>query len=238
MLALKKLYYEKYSKKSYSLSNIDVVINYIFKKIKKGTYIDVGCNHPIKYNTTYLLYKRGWSGINIDADKTSIKLFNEYRKNDYNICNIVSDKSEIKKFYFYHDRSTVNTLSERLVNSRSTKPKKIIEAKSVTLNEIIESSPLKDKKINLLTIDVEGHELHVLKNFNFSKYKIDLIVVELLDKNIEVVEICKQTIHKAMESDIYKLLTKNHYKLVNWIHSDLIFARNDCCDNISKEISK
>ena len=36
MLALKKLYYEKYAKKSYSLSNIDVVIDYIFKGIKKG----------------------------------------------------------------------------------------------------------------------------------------------------------------------------------------------------------
>ena len=39
MLALKKLYYEKYAKKSYSLSNIDVVIDYIFKGIKKGIYM-------------------------------------------------------------------------------------------------------------------------------------------------------------------------------------------------------
>ena len=97
MLALKKLYYEKYAKKSYSLSNIDVVIDYIFKGIKKGIYIDIGCNHPIKHNNTYLLHKRGWRGINVDSDKTSIKLFNRYRKNDHNIRNIVSDNTDLKK---------------------------------------------------------------------------------------------------------------------------------------------
>ena len=32
---LKKIYYEKYSKKSYSLSNVDLVIERIFKKKKK-----------------------------------------------------------------------------------------------------------------------------------------------------------------------------------------------------------
>ena len=227
MLALKKLYYEKYAKKSYSLSNIDVVIDYIFKGIKKGIYIDIGCNHPIKHNNTYLLHKRGWRGINVDSDKTSIKLFNRYRKNDHNIRNIVSDNTDLKKLYFYHDRSAINTLSKELVDKRLIKPKKIIEEKSTTLNKIIENSPFKDKKINLLTIDVEGHEYNILKNFNFSNYKIDLIVVEFLEKKLDIVEIFKQSLDAVIKSNIYNLLTKNDYKLVNWIHSDLIFVRND-----------
>tara|TARA_B100000700_G_C14856261_1_gene766399 strand:- start:112 stop:807 length:696 start_codon:yes stop_codon:yes gene_type:complete len=227
MLTLKKLYYEKYSKKSYSLSNIDVVIDYMFKDIKKGIYIDIGCNHPIKYNNTYLLHKRGWCGINVDADKTSIKLFKEYRKNDHNIRSIVSNNTDIKKLYYYHDRSAINTLSKELVDKRSTKPQKIIEEKSITLNMIIENSPFKDKKINFLTIDIEGHEHNVLKNFNFSKYKIDLIVVEFLEKKLDIVEIFYQSIDSVIKSNIYNLLTKNDYKLVNWIHSDLIFVRND-----------
>tara|TARA_B100000579_G_scaffold418821_1_gene416796 strand:+ start:655 stop:1350 length:696 start_codon:yes stop_codon:yes gene_type:complete len=227
MLALKKLYYEKYAKKSYSLSNIDVVIDYIFKGIKKGIYIDIGCNHPIKHNNTYLLHKRGWRGINVDSDKTSIKLFNRYRKNDHNIRNIVSDNTDLKKLYFYHDRSAINTLSKELVDKRLIKPKKIIEEKSTTLNKIIENSPFKDKKINLLTIDVEGHEYNILKNFNFSNYKIDLIVVEFLEKKLDIVEIFKQSLDAVIKSNIYNLLTKNDYKLVNWIHSDLIFVKND-----------
>ena len=69
---LKKIYYEKYTKKSYSISNVDLVIERIFKNKDDGIYIDVGCNHPIKYNNTYLLYRKGWNGLNIDLDKRSI----------------------------------------------------------------------------------------------------------------------------------------------------------------------
>ena len=82
MTFLEKIYYERYTKKSYSLSNVDLIIDYLFKNINKGVYIDLGCNHPIKFNNTYLLYKRGWSGINIDSDFDSIKLFNKFRSND------------------------------------------------------------------------------------------------------------------------------------------------------------
>ena len=86
---IKKIYYEKYSKKSYSISYVDLVIDRMFAKISKGIYIDIGCNHPIKFNNTYLLHKRGWSGINIDLDSKSIKDFKKFRPKDYNIKKIV-----------------------------------------------------------------------------------------------------------------------------------------------------
>ena len=51
--------YRKQSEKknSYSLGGVDLLVNYIFRNKKQGVYIDVGCNHPIKNNNTYLLYK-------------------------------------------------------------------------------------------------------------------------------------------------------------------------------------
>ena len=55
---LKKIYYLKYKKNSYAISNVDLIIDRIFYKLQKGVYIDIGCNHPIKYNNTYLLYKK------------------------------------------------------------------------------------------------------------------------------------------------------------------------------------
>ena len=137
----KKIYYDKYSKKSYSISNVDLIIDRIFKDISKGIYIDVGCNHPIKFNNTYLLYKRGWHGINVDTDSTAINLFDKMRKNDHNVNCIVSDKEELKELYFYHERSAINTLSKDLVDSRKTKPREIIKKQSTTLNKIIEKSP-------------------------------------------------------------------------------------------------
>ena len=125
MKLLKTIYYEKYTKKSYAISNVDLIIDRLFSKKKKGIYIDVGCNHPIKYNNTYLLHKRGWTGINIDLDKTSIEEFKKFRKNDYNVESIVSSDGKIKNVYFYHDRSAINTVSKELINYRKSKTKKI-----------------------------------------------------------------------------------------------------------------
>ena len=130
---LKKIYYEKYSKKSYSISNVDLVIDRLFRDIEKGVYIDVGCNHPIKYNNTYLLYKRGWTGINIDLDETLIKELNIIRKKDHNVQKMVGSlDGEEKEIYYYHERSAINTLSKELVEKRTTKPREIIKKTSTT----------------------------------------------------------------------------------------------------------
>ena len=47
----------------------------LFEKNKKGTYVDVGCFHPTRQNNTYLMYKLGWSGVNIDLNPLTIELF-------------------------------------------------------------------------------------------------------------------------------------------------------------------
>ena len=235
MQFLKETYYKKYSKRSYSFNSVDLIIDYLLKDIKNGIYVEVGCNHPIKYNNTYILHKRGWSGINIDLDDLSIKLFKKYRKSDYNISALVSNKEELKKTYIYHSRSAINTVEKDLVDLKENKPKTIIEKKSITLNKIIENSPYNNKKINLLTIDVEGHEFPVLENFEFSKYKIDVVVIELLDKKIKKMEMWTQSIDMVLNSNIYNLLLKRGYKLINWIHSDLIFINNNFNGGIKNE---
>ena len=224
---IKKIYYEKYSKKSYSISNVDLIIDRMFSNLNNGIYIDVGCNHPIKFNNTYLLYKRWWSGINIDLDSKSINEFKKFRPKDYNIKKIVSNNDEIKEIYLYHERSAINTLSKELVNSRKNKPKKIIKEKSTTLNKIIDESPFKDKKINLISIDIENHEYEALENFNFDKYKIDAFIVEFTDIKQRKLEVYNQSLEFILDSKIYNLLVKNNYKLINWVNSDLVFIRKD-----------
>ena len=227
---LKKIYYEKYTNKSYSISNVDLIINRMFSKIKNGIYVDVGCNHPIKYNNTYLLYKRGWRGINIDLDKKSIDEFNLIRNKDYNIQALISSEENInKEIYFYHERSAINTVSKDLIDYRNSKNEdfQIKKQLTSTLNKIIEDSPFKDKKINLISIDIEDHEYEALKNFNFNKYKIDCIVSEIHDYNQEKLEIYNQNIESIINNKLYNMLIKNNYKLINWVNSDLIFVRKD-----------
>ncbi len=228
MLYFKKIYYNKYSKRSFSISNVDLIIDKIFSNLKKGIYIDIGCNHPIKYNNTYLLNKKGWTGINVDLDDDTIKEFKKYRPYDYNISTVVSDQSNIvKEVYFYHKRSAINTISKELADFRKTKPENIVKKKTKTIEQIIEESPFKEKKINLLTIDIENHEYEALKNFDFKKYNIEVIVTELLNLNQKKLEIYTQSLEFVTNSKIYNLIVNKNYKLVNWVHSDLVFVRND-----------
>ena len=94
----KKIYSHK---KSYSFGGCDLLIDYIFKSKKRGFYLDIGCQHPVSNNNTYLLYKRGWSGMNIDLDPKNIRLFNSERPNDINICKCVSSDNSYKDFFFF-----------------------------------------------------------------------------------------------------------------------------------------
>ena len=227
---IKKLYYEKYTKKSYSISNVDLIIDRMFSKVEKGVFIDLGCNHPIKFNNTYLLYKRGWRGINIDLDKESIDEFNKIRDKDYNVQSLISTNiGEEKEIYYYHSRSAINTLSRELLEHRKTKKDsiKILKETTNTLENIIEKSPFKNQKINLLSIDIENHEYEALKKFNFSKFRIDVIVIEIHDLRQKKLEIYNQSLDFVVNSKIYKLLTNNSYKLVNWVNSDFVFVQED-----------
>ena len=202
----------------------------MFSKVKKGVFIDLGCNHPIKFNNTYLLYKRGWRGINIDLDKESIDEFNKIRDKDYNVQSLISTNiGEEKEIYYYHSRSAINTLSRELLEQRKTKKDsiKILKETTNTLENIIEKSPFKNQKINLLSIDIENHEYEALKNFNFDKYPFEVIVIEIHNLNQKSLEIYNQSINFVLNSDIYKLLEKNKYKLINWVNSDFVFVKNN-----------
>ena len=214
----------KCRKISFSLTSIDLLVSYIFKSKKKGVYVDVGCNHPVYSNNTYLLYKKGWRGINIDLDKKSIDLFNTYRNDDFNLEAAVSSKVEDVELYFFHDKSPINTINKNLLNFQTAKPKKIKKVTTKTLNSIIEKSPFSEEEIDFLSIDVEGHELNVLKGFDLKKYAPKIIVIEYLDLSLKKIEISNFNIQNIINSDIYKFMTNNNYTFVNWVHSDLVFA--------------
>jgi len=207
-------------KKSYSNWGIDMMTYFFFSKKDKGVYIDVGCHHPFLNNNTYPLHKRNWSGINLDIDFSSIDIFNYFRPDDLNIQVGVSDRVGVSDLYFYHNRAAKNTLSKDMGSSS----KSIKKINTNTLNNIIENSKFKDKKINFLSIDVEGFELKVLKGFDLDKYKPDLIVLEFIQPNIK--EFSEQNINIIQESELYKYMISKNYKMINWIHADLVFVPN------------
>jgi FkbM family methyltransferase len=219
----KKIISKKYF---YSYGGIDSVVNDIFKNQKNGFYVDVGAQHPIKNNNTYLLHKKGWEGINIDLDQKNINLFNVSRKKDCNICAAISSLEKDANLYYYHEGSPINTLSREVADRQKAIIKETRAIRTKTLTSILENSKFKNKEIDFLSIDVEGVELEVLQGLNLNIYKPKIIVVELLDLDSKKLEIKNLNINNVINSEIYKYIEKNNYTMINWLHSDIVFVNN------------
>ena len=219
----------KYKKISYSLNAVDLIIDYIFKDKDKGTYIDIGAQHPISNNNTYLLFKKGWKGVNIDLDKKNIDLFKIARPKDINLNYAISDIEKEVDLFFYHDSSPINTLSKNVSNFQKAKVNKIKKIQTKILDNILENLDFKNH-IDYMNIDVEGHEEQVLKGFNIAKYKPSVISIEYLDLNMKKLEFKNNDINNVLNSDLYKYFIRNNYFFVNWLHGDLIFVHKDFRD--------
>ena len=216
------LYYRNkaYKKRaSYSQDQEDLFINDYFKNIDNGFYLDIGCYHPIKYSNTALLYNRGWQGINIDMNQTSIDLFNILRKKDKNICATISSSNKEVTQYIDHLYSPVNTIDKNFsqVISKRFQTKPFFEKKifTNTFTEIVKKYEIQIIKIDFLNIDVEGHDYEVLKGIDLLNIKPKIICIEVdnHEKNLSY-------------EKIKNYLIKFNYKIIKRIGFNAFFEKN------------
>ena len=204
-------------KKSYSMFGEDIFIEKFFRKKLNGVYLDVGCYHPLEGNNTYLLYKKGWNGMNIDLNKTSIELFNKARQNDVNLRIAISNKYKKVKFFYRKKINMLNTINTKFANSSFKSGFKTSSIQADTLNSVLEKSKLKNKKIDFLNIDIEGNEINALKSFNFKKYSPKLICVEIhnyIPTNSKKGGLKSNPINKFLRKKGYSKVWKNEFSFI------------------------
>jgi|LauGreDrversion4_2_1035121.scaffolds.fasta_scaffold57861_4 hypothetical protein len=85
--------------KSYSQSAQDVFVYNILRK-NNGTFLDLGCSHPIFINNTYALELQGWTGISVDILDFSSE-WKSSRKNKFiqKDCMNVNYNDFLKQYY-------------------------------------------------------------------------------------------------------------------------------------------
>ena len=197
----------------------------IFKNKKNGIYIELGALDGILYsNTKFFEDSLNWTGILIEPHPDKFKSLLINRPNNYLFNNLVSCYKEPLEFRYFVDchaavSGVVNTLSQHhfdtyfessnIWNQSLPQNKIFIEPKSLT--EIVKKTNI--THIDLLSLDVEGHEYEVLKSWDFS-IPIDIVLIETLDVQPERDELCRE------------ILLKNNYKFITKYKHNEIYAIN------------
>jgi len=69
-------------------SEQDKFVLNILKNKKNGYFLEIGSNHPITINNSYLLEKKyDWKGIMVEYDSNFLPLYKEHRDNSIHIIN-------------------------------------------------------------------------------------------------------------------------------------------------------
>jgi FkbM family methyltransferase len=169
--------YENGAFVSYSQNLEDVMLNRLFKESQSGFYVDIGAHHPFVKSVTYSLYSRGWRGLNIDMDPTLMRRFDASRQRDINICAAVSASDEIVQSMMLSG-STRSSLDPVVIkNGLSLYPDaRPVMQKARRLQSILDEYSIAN--VELLKIDVEGHESSVIKGIDFTRFKARVILAE------------------------------------------------------------
>lgn len=194
---------------SYSQEGEDLVLGRLFNK-DNGFYVDVGAHHPKRFSNTFLFYKKGWKGINIDAMPGSMKLFRNQRPRDINLEIPVAKEQKTLTYYKFNEPA-LNSFSEEIALSRR-KPYKIVSTQTMEtcpLSIILEKYICTTQEIDFFSIDVEGLDLEVLQSNDWEKFRPKVILVEQL----------RSSIHQLHDDPIHQFLGVRSYhlyaKLVN-----------------------
>lgn len=172
----------RFGRISYSLAGEDLILARYFEEKKTGFYVEVGAYHPVRFSNSYLFYKKGWRGINIDARPGSMKLFNKIRPHDNNIEAAVSDRKEELTYYMFNEPA-LNGFNKDISTERETQKFKIIDKKQIKTNLLADilDEHCQQKHLDFMSVDVEGFDLQVLKSNNWERFRPEIILVEDLD---------------------------------------------------------
>lgn len=165
-----------------------------------GFFVEFGATNGINISNTFLLEKEfGWNGILSEPAKVWHESLHKNRKAKIE-KRCIWDESN-KSILFHEAHESEYSSSENYINSDYHGNKRTHATKynveTISLLDLLKkySAP---KLIDYLSIDTEGSEFKILKDFNFEKYQFRIIT-------------CEHNFGPNREK-IFNLLTSNGYK--------------------------
>jgi FkbM family methyltransferase len=169
---------------TYAQFGEDLIILNIFHMLglTQPSYLDVGAHHPFNISNTALLHARGSRGINVEANPNLIEAFHKHRREDINLNVGIGPRQGRLDFYFIDDWSGRNTfrrdVAEAFVRDHPEFTiQKVQPIRVVTLNDVV-TEHAHGRFPDLLSLDVEGMDLDILRATSFGEHGPRVICVE------------------------------------------------------------
>lgn len=196
----------------------DIFVSEYLGHRRNGFFVDVGASDGVTFsNTCHFERVLGWRGLAIEPlPETFLKLKANRTCTPINAC--ISGENALVRFmaldgYTEMLSGIVSTfdarhrarIDEELASHGGAKRE--INVASFTLKSILEQHNVHE--IDYLSVDTEGSELAILRSIDFKTARIRVISVE----------------NNYVDSDIWRLLTRQGYRLAAVLGCDEIYAR-------------
>ncbi len=198
-----------YYRKSWSQCGEDLILRYLFDllQIARPSYIDIGAHHPWHYNNTYLFYRQGARGVNVEPDPSLYAGLRKGRPRDVNLNMGIGPREAELDFYVMSAR-TLNTFSANEARKHVEKHGlSIVETKRIKVQTFAQTVDTHmGRTPDLVSLDVEGLDLDILRSIDFSRYRPHVFCVE-------TISYAKGDGSGVKSAEIHALMLQNEYRL-------------------------
>jgi FkbM family methyltransferase len=213
---IREALFDVHATKSYAQEGEDLILRRIFDQQASGFFVDVGAHHPKRFSNTFIFYRAGWRGINIEPNPAVQAAFAALRPRDVTVQVGISDQPASLTYYEFDDPA-LNTFDESLMKWRlANTPYKVVRQSSVPverLDTVLARCLPAGQSIDFLTIDVEGLDLAVLRSNDWTRFRPTCVLIEALQNSLE----------GALRSEACLFLQAQGYELFAKTFNSLIF---------------
>ncbi|QEH32409.1 hypothetical protein OJF2_08790 [Aquisphaera giovannonii] len=162
---------------SYSYAGEDLVALELLGDTR-GTYLDIGANHPTKANNTYLFYELGWSGVCVEPVPRLAVALARSRPRDLVLELAASDRDGRMTLHEPAGASGLATLCPGVAHDLERDHYRLAsyEVEVRTLRSVAAEWRLGPP--DLISLDVEGHERQVLDGTPFDAWRPRVLIIE------------------------------------------------------------
>lgn len=196
-------------KNSYSQIGQDIAVLEYYKNKEGGYFVEVGAADGIDLSNTYLLEtKYKWKGICVEPIPEQYEKLVANRPNSKCSNDAVYYKGGLTlEFDIANNGILLSGITENIDAHKKLvdENKRTINVKTITLTDLLDQYEAPNF-IEYLSLDTEGSEYEILKDFNFDKYKFGLIDVEH-----NFIEPRRSQIRDLLLSNGYEYVRENNF---------------------------